>query len=32
MNDQYGELNNHSLEGKSIEWYLVSDEGEVTSV
>ncbi len=31
-NDQYGELNKHSLEGKSIDWYLVSDEGEVTSV
>ncbi len=30
--DQYGELNEHSLEGKSIDWYLISNEGEVTSV
>ncbi len=30
--DQYGEFDEHDLEGKSFDWYLVSDEGEVTSV
>lgn len=32
MNDQYGELSNHSLEGKSKEWFLVDDQGEVVSL
>lgn len=32
MNDEYGELSNHSLEGKSEEWFLIDDQGEVTSL
>ena len=32
MNDEYGELSNHSLEGKSKEWFLIDDQGEVISL
>ncbi len=32
MDDEYGELNEHELEGKSIDWYLVDMSGEVYSV
>jgi hypothetical protein len=32
MDDEYGELNEHELEGKSVDWYLVDKSGEVYSV
>ena len=32
LEDEYGELNEHELAGKSIDWYLVDKGGEVFSV
>jgi hypothetical protein len=32
MDGEYGDLNEHDLEGKSIDWYLVDMSGEVLSV
>jgi len=29
---RYGQFDDHSLEGKSIDWYLVDDEGDVTAL
>lgn len=32
MDGEYGELNEHDLEGKSVDWYLVDKSGEVFPV
>lgn len=32
MDGEHGDLNEHDLEGKSIDWYLVDKSGEVLSV